>query len=321
VIGVGSGFDALRLALQALAIGPGDEVILPANTYIATALAVSAAGARPVLVDCLPDTFAVDPDLIDAAVTSNTRAIIPVHLTGQAAPMEPIAHIAARHSLHVIEDAAQAHGTAYMGAMCGSLGEIGCFSFYPGKNLGGYGDGGAVATNDHHLAERLRELRNYGQHAKYYHVVKGFNSRLDSIQAAVLKVKLAKLSEWNEQRAHNATLYHELLRGVGDVAFQRQASESTHNYHLFIVTTAYRDLLRNHLGAAGIETGIHYPLPIHLQPAYADLNYIHGQFPQAERLAKEMLSLPMYPELLPSEINYVAYSIKDFFARLEGLVP
>jgi len=315
VIGVGSGLDALRLALTVIGAGPQDEVILPANTYIATALAVSAAGATPVLVDCDPATFAIDPGLTEAAITPRTRAIIPVHLAGQAAPMDAILRIANRHSLIVIEDAAQAHGTVYHGTMCGVIGRIGCFSFYPGKNLGAYGDGGALVTNDDELAGKLRELRNIGQRAKNNHAVKGINSRLDGLQAAILSVKLPHLEEWNAARNHHAAAYRNGLSGVGDLDFQERIPESSHNYHLFIVTTGSRDQLRQHLEAAGVETGIHYPLPIHLQPAYADLNNREGAFPRSERLAKRMLSLPMFPELTAAQIDYVVSTVQGFFGH------
>lgn len=315
VVGVGNGLDALRLALSALGVGPGDEVILPVNTYIATALAVSAAGAKPVLVDCDPASFEIVPGCVEAAITPRTKAVIPVHLTRQAAPMDAILAIGARHSLSIIEDAAQAHGTAYKGARCGSIGELGCFSFYPGKNLGACGDGGGIATNNEDLARRLRELRNNGQRNKYHHVSKGLNSRLDSIQAAILKVKLAHLEAWNTARRRNAAWYRALLNGAGDLRFQEPSGDSLHNYHLFVVTTEHRDRLRRYLEAASVETGIHYPRPIHCQPAYADLNYMKGQFPHAERLARTMLSLPMFPELRLTEIEYVANVIRKFFGQ------
>lgn len=312
-IGVGSGLDALHLSLRALNIGPGDEVILPANTYIATALAVTAVGARPVLVDCDISSYNIDLELIEEAVTSRTRAILPVHLTGQAADMDPILKVASRHGLYVIEDSAQAHGTLYKGKPCGSIGTTGCFSFYPGKNLGAYGDGGLITTNDSRLSERMRRMRNYGQQAKYEHVEKGLNTRLDTLQAAILSVKLPHLAMWNAARAANAEKYREQLKGTGDIHFQQQSTYSTHIYHLFIIETDYRDALAQHLSKAGIQTGIHYPKPIHLQAAYADLGYRLGDFPHAERLAKRILSLPMFPELNDSQIERVAGEIKSFF--------
>src|SRR5919199_2068367 len=313
-IGVSNGLDALRLTLMALNVGSGDEVILPANTYIATALAVSAIGARPVLVDCDPETYNIDVRLIEPAVTPRTKAIIPVHLTGQSANMEPILKIADRHALYIVEDAAQSHGTLYKGQPCGSIGTVGCFSFYPGKNLGACGDGGMVTTSDAKLAERLRRLRNYGQEAKYQHVEKGLNARLDTLQAAILSVKLRYLPQWNKARAAHAEKYKEMLTGVGDLVFQRRLPYSTHIYHLFIVETEQRAALQEHLNAVGIDTGIHYPVPIHLQQAYTDLGYSKGDFPEAEQLAERMLSLPMFPELRSDQIRRVAEEIKSFFA-------
>jgi dTDP-4-amino-4,6-dideoxygalactose transaminase len=312
-VGVSSGLDALRLALMAVGVGPGDEVILPANTYIATALAVSAVGGRPVLVDCDRRTYNIDVNLVESAVTPRTKAVVPVHLTGQAADMDPILEVAGRHGLRVIEDAAQAHGTLYKGRSCGSLGSIGCFSFYPGKNLGAYGDGGMVTTDDPDLAARLRRLRNYGQTAKYRHTEKGLNARLDTIQAAILSVKLRHLPRWNKARGAYANGYRDLLCGVGDLTFQQEALYSTHVYHLFILETEWRDALREHLEPRGIQTGIHYPTPIHLQPAYKELVYGEGDFPEAERLAKRMLSLPMFPELRREQIEWVTEEIGSFF--------
>ncbi|NNC93606.1 MAG: DegT/DnrJ/EryC1/StrS family aminotransferase [Acidimicrobiia bacterium] len=312
-VGVSSGLDALRLTLLALGVDRGDEVVLPANTFIATALAVSSVGARPVLVDCRADTYEIDVDAIEAAVGSRTRVIMPVHLAGQSADLHPILELAASRSLDVVEDAAQSHGAVYRGGTCGSHGVAGCFSFYPAKNLGAYGDGGAVVTRDPELADRLRRLRNYGEQAKYEHTEKGYNARLDTVQAAVLNVKLPKLAGWNAARAAAAAAYRRELDGVGDLAFQALTPGSTHVYHLFIVETEYRDALQTHLRAAGIGSGIHYPSPIHLQPAYADLGYRAGDFPNAERLAKTMLSLPMYPELTGTQIERVTAEIRRFF--------
>lgn len=312
-VGVGSGLDALRLALLALEIGPGDEVILPANTYIATALAVSEVGADVVLVDCDAETYNIDPAASAAAVTARTRALLPVHFSGQAAEMDPLLELAATNELLVVEDAAQAHGTHYRGRPCGSLGDVACFSFYPGKNLGAYGDGGLVTTNDAAVLERTRLLRNYGERAKYDHVVKGVNSRLDGLQAAFLTVKLLHLPEWNEARRRHADAYIAELEGVGDLVFQKRADSSTHVYHLFIVESDERDALRDHLTERGIQTGIHYPIPIHLQEAYADLGLGPGSFPNAEQLARRSLSLPMYPELTEKQIGLVAGAVGDFF--------
>ena len=312
-VGVSSGLDALRLALSAVDVGPGDEVILPANTYIATALAVSAVGARPVLVDCDPRTYLIDCGQIAAAITPRTKAVIPVHLTGQAADMDSVLGLAGAHGLHVVEDAAQAHGTTYKDRSCGTLGTLGCFSFYPSKNLGACGDAGMVTTGDQRLADRVRRLRNYGEEVKYHHVEKGVNARLDTLQAAILSVKLRRLAAWNQARIEHASSYRRLLADVGDITFQEQAPGSNHVYHLLVVETERRDALREHLRAAGVETGVHYPVPIHLQPAYQDLGYKPGDFPNAERLAARMLSLPMFPELRPDQIAFVADQIERFF--------
>jgi dTDP-4-amino-4,6-dideoxygalactose transaminase len=317
-VGVGSGLDALRLALEALGIGRDDEVVIPANTFIATALGISAVGARPVLVDCDPKTYNIDPDRIEAAITPRTRAIMPVHLTGQAADMDPILDIAKRRGLHVVEDAAQAHGTRYKGRPCGSMGIASGFSFYPGKNLGAYGDGGLVTTNDRELASRMRRLRNYGQDVKYHHLEKGLNARLDTLQAAVLNVKLNHLEGWNGARAAHARRYREGLAGVGDLRLQHEANYSSHIYHLFIIETARRDVLQKHLTAAGIQNGVHYPIPIHRQPAYAELGGHDGDFPHTERLANQMLSLPMYPELSNEHIDRVVDAVKAFFNGGKG---
>ena len=313
-VGVGSGLDALRLGLLALGIGPGDEVVVPANSYIATALAVSEVGADVVLVDCDADTFNIDPAATRRAVTSRTRAIIPVHFTGQAADMAPLLELAEEHGLDVVEDAAQAHGTRWRGRACGSLGNVACFSFYPGKNLGAYGDGGLVTTRDADVAEHLRRVRNYGERRKYEHVIKGVNSRLDGMQAAFLSVKLRHLDAWNAARASHAEAYRSALDGVGDMRFQRVIDDSTHIYHLFIVRTTQRDALRDFLGERGIQTGIHYPVPIHLQDAYKELGLTAGSFPNAEALAEETLSLPMYPELSTEQLKGVTSAIADFFS-------
>ena len=311
-VGVSSGLDALRLALVALGVGPGDEVILPVNTYIATALAVSAVGATPVLVDCDPFTYNIDPPKIEAAITSRTKALIPVHFTGQSADMDPILDIAAHYGLIVVEDAAQAHGTTYRGRHCGSMGHAACFSFYPGKNLGAAGDGGLITTNDEGVANRLRKLRNYGEAKKYDHVEKGLNARLDTLQAAILNVKLPYLAAWNCSRAAHAARYRDLLKGVNDIRFQNLVPESTHIYHLFMIETSQRDDLRSFLSDCGVQTGIHYPTPIHLQRAYAELGYKIGDFPNAEKLAGRILSLPMYAELTDEQIAYVCAQVQAF---------
>jgi len=312
-IGVGSGLDALRLALAALEIGSGDEVIIPANTFIATALAVSAQGARPRLVDCYRDTFEMDPTKIEAGINDRTKAIIPVHLMGQPADMGPILQIAQRYNLKIIEDAAQAHGAQYRHHFCGTMGDIGCFSFYPGKNLGAYGDAGAVVTEQRELADKIRMLRNYGQTVKYQHEIKGFNSRMDTIQAAVLLVKLPHLNAWNEARTRHGDLYRQRLCGVGDISFQGSTPTSVRVHHLFVIVTKFRDQLQKYLADNGVQTGIHYPIPIHLQRAYRDFGYVKGRFPETEWLAERMLSLPMYAELTEEQIDYVTNNIRTFF--------
>jgi len=313
-VGVGSGLDALRLGLLALGIGPGDEVIVPANSYIATALAVSDVGADVVLVDCDPSTYNIDPQAVEAAVTDKTRAVLPVHFAGQAVEMQHLLELAERHRLELVEDAAQAHGARWRDRRCGSIGRIACFSFYPGKNLGAYGDGGMVTTSDAGAVERIRQLRNYGERRKYEHVVKGVNSRLDGLQAAFLSVKLRRLADWNAARVSHAGSYAAELAGVGDLILQEVAPDSTHIYHLFTVRTAHRDALRDFLGERGIQTGIHYPVPIHLQEAYTELALGAGTFPHAEALARETLSLPMYPELTAEQLAVVAGAVKEFFA-------
>ena len=311
-VGVGSGLEALRLSLMALDIRAGDEVILPANTYIATALAVSAVGAVPILVDCHADTYQIDVTAIEAAITERTKAIIPVHLYGHPADLESVLKLARIHRLAVVEDAAQATGALLNGRFCGTMGQAGCFSFYPAKNLGAYGDGGVVVTQDAGLAQRLRELRNYGQRTKNLHTVKGVNSRLDTVQAAILRVKLRYLDRWNEQRIAHASRYRALLSKDSVILPDTQPGMK-HVYHLFVVRTSERDRLRTHLENQGIQTGIHYPIPIHLQPAYAELGLPSGTFPVAERLAQEILSLPMYPELTETQLQRVTTAVRACF--------
>lgn len=313
-IGVGSGLDALRLALEAADVGSGDEVIIPANTFIATALAVSATGAKPVLVDCKEDTYQIDPALIEPAITPRTKVMMPVHLYGQSADMSAIMEIARAHQIEVIEDAAQAHGTRFMDQPCGSYGLAGCFSFYPGKNLGAYGDGGAVVTNSDEFAKKLNSLRNYGQKQKYVHVEKGTNSRLDTVQAAILNIKLRHLDDWNAGRRSHAALYSDSLANQ-DLVVPALDPRSTHIFHLYVVRTRRREELQKHLADRGIQTGIHYPIPIHLQEAYADLGFKKGAFPVTEKLAHEVLSLPMYPELTQQQIEFVLEGIASFRAN------
>ena len=303
-IGVGNGLDALHLILRGMGIGLGDEVIVPSNTFIATWLAVSYSGARPVPVEPDARTFNLDPERIEAAVSSRTRAIIAVHLYGQPADMDAIHAIAERHGLKVIEDSAQAHGARYRGKATGGLGHAAGFSFYPGKNLGALGDGGAVTTNDPALAERIRVLRNYGSQLKYRNEVKGFNSRLDELQAAFLRVKLRRLDAWNQARQAIAERYLEHL-GDSGLGLPWVPNWAAPVWHLFVVRSSRRDELQRDLGDMGIQTQIHYPIPPHLQTAYADLGIAEGSLPLAEAIHREVLSLPMGPGMAPEDSNRV----------------
>jgi len=312
VTGVANGTDALYLSLRACGIGPGDEVITAANTFLATTEAISAAGASIVLVDANPESYTIDPTLIERAITDRTRAILPVHLYGQPADMDPILTIARKHELRVIEDACQSHGARYQGKRVGTLGDIGCFSCYPGKNLGAFGDAGIIVTGNGELNERIRLLANHGSRKKYVHEIEGWNSRLDSVQAAILSVKLSRLDGWNAQRGQHAERYGELLNGL-PVKTPHIVNES-HVWHLYVVEVDDRDGLANHLADNGIATGIHYPLPIHLLPAYAHLAYNLGAFPVSEQAAQKILSLPMFPELTDDQIVTVADSIGEFLA-------
>lgn len=308
-LGVASGTDALRLALQACGIGRGDEVITTAHTFIATVLAIAETGATPVLVDCDPVYGLIDVSQIEGAITPRTRAILPVHLYGQAADMDPILDIARRHGLAVVEDACQAHGAFYKGRRCGAIGDIGTFSFYPGKNLGAYGDGGAVTTNRADLADRVTLLRNYGQRVKYEHLEKGGNSRLDTLQAAVLRVKLRHLDDWNASRQRAAASYGRALADSG-LGLPQVVPYGTHIFHLYVVRTPDRAGLQRRLDTAKVSHGIHYPIPVHRQQAMADLGYGEGRFPVAEALAPEILSLPMFPELTDAQIDRIAGAIR-----------
>jgi len=309
-IGVASGTDALQLALRACDIGADDEVITVANTAFPTAIAISYTGARPVFVD-VDRTYTMDPARVEEKITARTRAIVPVHLYGQPADLEPIMSIAGKHSLRVIEDACQAHGAEYRGRKAGSLGDVGCFSFYPTKNLGAYGDGGVAITSSEELAGRLRLLRDYGQVRRYEHVEKGYNSRLDELQAAILRVKLRKLDEWNEKRRRHAMLYDRLLEGA-PVVTPSCRDNARHIYHLYVVRSPQRDLLRDWLRQNGVAADIHYPTPIHLQPAYADLEMPEGSLPLTEQYASEILSLPMFPGLTDEEIERCCEVIRTF---------
>jgi dTDP-4-amino-4,6-dideoxygalactose transaminase len=310
-IGVGNGLDALHLSLRALGVGPGDEVLVPGNTYIATWLAVTYAGAKPVPIEPDNRTYNIDPEKLEAAVTGRTRAIIPVHLYGQPADMDPILEMARKHGLWVLDDAAQAHGARYKGQRVGGLGDITGWSFYPGKNLGAFGDGGAVTTNDGELAGRVRILRNYGSRTKYFNEVQGFNSRLDEIQAAVLRIKLKHLDEWNNRRVRIASLYARELKDSGLILpYVPEWAEPV--YHLFVVRSKQRDALRQHLEKAGIESLIHYPIPPHLQQAYSNRGLGAGTLPISERLHQEVLSLPMGPHLAKAQAVAVIQAIREF---------
>ena len=310
-VGMSSGSTALHAALLAYGIGPGDEVITVPNTFIATASAVTHAGARVVFIDVDPESYNIDVSLLEAAVTERTRAIIPVHLYGQAADMDPLLEIARRHGLKVIEDAAQAHGARYRGRVVGGLADAACFSFFPGKNLGAYGDAGMVVTDDKEIAEKLRMIRNHGRKTKYEYLMEGYNFRIDALQAAILRAKLGHLEDWIEGRRRNAALYDEMLSGV-PVVIPKKMDYGTHVYHLYVIQSERRDDLRKFLESKEIQTGIHYPLPLHLQPVYEYLGYKEGDFPVTERLAGRICSLPMFPELKKEAIGHIAELIEEF---------
>lgn len=304
-VAVNSGTSALHLSLLAAGVGPSDEVITVPFTFIATVAAITYTGARPVLVDIDETSFTMDPARIEAAITPRTKAIVPVHLYGQPADMDQIRAVAARHGLAVVEDAAQAHGAQYKGRPVGSLGDLACFSFYPTKNLGAYGEGGMVVTDDADCAARIRMLRDWGQQSRYTHTLRGFNARMDGLQGAILRVKLHHLPAWIDARRRHAARYQALLAGAG-LALPVEMSYARHAYHLYTVRSCERDGLQAALAAEGIHTGLHYPLPVHLQPAYVDLGYGTGAFPVAERAAREVLSLPIFPELTDRQIETVA---------------
>ena len=310
-IGTGNGTDALWMALLGLGVKAGDEVITTPGTFIATAEAISFCGASPVFVDIDEQTYNINPDLIEATITPKTKAIVPVHLFGQPADMDPILDIARRHGLAVIEDACQAHGAEYKNRPAGSIGDAGCFSFYPGKNLGAYGEAGAVVTNSPELAEKLRSFRDHGQRRKYHHCIIGWNARMDGFQGAVLNVKLPHLPAWTEARRRNAALYDELLADVPTVITPQAADYAGHVYHVYAIRTQNRDDFIARLAEQGVACGIHYPVPLHLQEAYAFLGYQEGAFPVAEKCAREFVSLPMYPELKEEMIHYVVEKIKN----------
>lgn len=332
-LGVSSGTDALLLALMALGVGPDDEVIVPTFSFFATAGTVSRLGARPVFVDIDPDSYNIDPAAIAAAITPRTRAIVPVHLYGQSADMDPIMAIARAHGLAVVEDAAQAIGVRYKdGRPVGSIGTVGCFSFFPSKNLGAFGDGGLITTNDSELFERMKIMRVHGGERRYYHSVIGGNFRLDEIQAAVLNVKLPHLDAWSRRRRENAARYDELFRAAGLAAehgtdsgnhpivlpsrsFEESGVQNDHIFNQYVIRARDRDALRPFLTEREIGNEVYYPVPFHLQECFADLGYRAGQFPNAERAAAEVLALPVYPELDPAQIEYVVSSIADFYTK------
>ena len=317
-LGVGNGLEALHLILRGYGIGEGDEVIVPSNTYIATWLAVSYSGARPVPVEPDPRTYNLDPLRVEAAVTPRTRAILPVHLYGQPADMDSLMEIAARHDLKVIEDAAQAQGARYKGRLAGALGHAAGFSFYPGKNLGAFGEAGAIVTSDPDLKARMMTLRDHGQAKRYYHSMVGWNARMDGIQGAVLSIKLRGLAAANAARRAHAAMYSQLLTGTPGVVLPQTAPGNEHVFHIYAVRVKHRDQVLQLMAQRGVNCAIHYPVPIHLQEAYAFLGLKSGAYPVAERCAGEFLSLPMYPELSETQIQKVANELKSCVAEMRG---
>jgi dTDP-4-amino-4,6-dideoxygalactose transaminase len=313
-VGLDTGISALELALRAHGIEAGDEVITVSHTFIASVSSISFTGAQPVFVDVDSKTYTMDASQIEAAITPRTKAILPVHLYGQPADMDAILAIARKRHLVVIEDACQAHGAHYKGKRVGTLGDAGCFSFYPAKNLGAYGDGGMLVTNSVEVAEKMRMLRNYGQREKYHHVFLAYNRRLDTLQAAVLRVKLRHLDDWNAGRQQAARLYDELLKDVGGVIPPHAASDRTHVYHLYVIQHPRRDALMSHLREQGVSAGLHYPTPVHLQPCYESLGVPRGSLPVTESLAPRILSLPMYPEITREQVEHVCQQIRQFSA-------
>ncbi|MCE5327003.1 MAG: DegT/DnrJ/EryC1/StrS family aminotransferase [Planctomycetaceae bacterium] len=314
-VGVSSGTDALLAALMALGIGAGDEVITSPFTFFATAGTIWRTGARPVFVDIEPETFNIDPAKIPAAITSKTKAIIPVHLYGQMAEMDPIMAIAAKGGLAVIEDAAQSIGASYKGRKTGSVGTCGCLSFYPTKNLGAPGDAGMIVTNDKAFAAKCAQIRNHGQGGTYEHLAVGGNFRMDSITAAVLSIKLKYLEEWSAGRRHNAARYNELLAGVGGIKTPVIRPYNVSIFNQYIIRAKNRDALKAHLQAKGVASGVYYPLSLHQQPCFASLGYKPGDFPHSEQAAQEVLALPIYPEITDAQLQYVAATIKEFYAK------
>ena len=309
-VAVNSGTSALHLALLAAGVGPGDDVLTVPMTFIATSWAISYVGARPVYVDVDPLTQTMDPDRAERLLTRRVRAILPVHLYGQPADLRPLLQLSQKYGIPLIEDAAQAHGACYSGKRVGNFGLAGCFSFYPGKNLGAYGEGGAVVTDDEKVATRLRSLRDHAQSQRYHHREIGFNYRMDAFQGAVLSVKLRHLDDWNAARRRLAARYQSRLAGL-PIVLPREASERRHVWHLFVTLVSERDRIREELAARGIQTGLHYPIPLHLQQAYSHLGYKAGDFPVAERIGRECLSLPLFPEMLPEQQDAVCEALAD----------
>lgn len=314
-VGVSNGLDALVLALRSLNIGPGDEVIVPSNTYIATALAVSHLGATPIFVEPRIETYNINPELILRTITNKTKAIMPVHLYGQACEMIEIMKIAKENNLFVIEDNAQAHLSSYRGKITGSFGDVNGTSFYPGKNLGALGDAGAVTTDSEMLARKIETLRNYGSQKKYFNEVLGYNNRLDELQASFLSIKLKYLNSWTQERRDIANIYNESLKGNDNLILPIVANGATHSYHLYVIRTSKRDELKTFLEENGIGTMIHYPIPPHLQEAYQSLGYKKGDFPIAEEIAETCLSLPIWPGMSFEQVEYVTFKIREFFEK------
>jgi len=312
-VGVGSGMAALELGLRALGIGDGDEVITPVNSFIASSFSITLVGAKPILVDCQEDTFNIDIEKAEKLITSKTKAIMPVHLYGQVADMEGVLKLAKKYGLLVIEDACQAHGASFKGQKAGSFGDVAAFSLYPGKNLGGYGDGGIVTTNNKTIAEKINMLRNFGQKEKYKHLILGENNKLDNLQAGILRVKLRHLEKWNNKRLKKAIIYNNLLKKA-PVITPQIFPEYTHIFHLYVIRSKKRNKLMKYLSSKGISIVMHYPIPIHLQSAYKQLGYKKGDFPTAEMLSEEILSLPMFPEIKEEEIRYVCREIENFYS-------
>ena len=310
-IGVASGTDGLHLAFRSLGIGSGDEVIIPAHTFVATAIGVILSGAKPVLVDVDPDTYLLDPSQLSQAVTSKTKAICPVHLYGRCCDMDRIQEFASIHNLAIVEDASQAHGASWKGKKAGSMGDVGVFSLYPAKNLGALGDGGIMITNNPSLNQRLKCLRNYGSEQKYDHPEFGVNSRLDSLQAAFLRIKLKKIASWNQMRWNSAEVYNSSLKSVASLKIPELLSPQEHVFHLYVVRCHHRDQVKQALAEKGIQTGIHYPIPFYLQDGFSQLGYSIGSFPHAEALSQQIISLPMYPGMTNDLVEMVCEHLKE----------